>query len=392
MAQTQSHTSNALQKLAMQLLLCKDHPSSKQEEWRYSDLNILERDNNKIDIAACNPNIQLDEAHYYIVIVNGILDKQRLSLPKQGITLCDIADQNFLQVNLHNGFDNKYQVLESYSRMSCGIALDIKHTLDKPLKIYYLGNAKHNCVLFVKLRKSIDIKLYEEFIGNTKNIINQTTKLELDKNAKCKHLKYHNFTECVRFLYSSKVICEASAQYHSYSLNIGCNSYRQDVECELQGENAACNFYGINIGNAQQKYDVILNVSHQKSNTSSIQHYNQILADRSRGSFYTKVIIPKFLHSIKAHQLNKNLLLDETTQAFSRPEFDIHSDDVICSHGSTVGSIDLDAMNYLKSRGINHTEAKKLILQGFARSVFEDKGLDKKDYELLVDKLMKYIK
>jgi Fe-S cluster assembly protein SufD len=152
----------------------------------------------------------------------------------------------------------------------------------------------------------------------------------------------------------------------------------------LQGERASCNFFGVNIGREQEVYKVALNITHKASNTRSAQHYNQVLGDRAKGSFDSKVTIPAFLSGIEAHQLNKNLLLGDKSEGYSKPEMDVHSDDVIASHGATIGNIDEDAMAYLKSRGICHKEAEKLILHGFLRAVFENKELDEEEYRSLV--------
>ena len=382
---------------AVQILNLKNYPSKKQEEWRYSDLSLLNDNSNKMDINNTT-SISPDKSNYYIVFTDGLLDKKKSNLPEKTIQLYDTKDQICLDAlskfDLQNGFDNKYHILQNYSQIKYAVLFEINETLDKPLKIYYLNSKNSHCSIFIKIKKGVSIKLYEEFIQskNTGYTNNQVTKLELDKNASCKHFKQHNFTNDAELLYSSEITCNKNAQYQNYVVNVECKSYRQDIECKLQDENASCYFYGVNIGKKQQKYDIILNVKHLASNTKTIQHYNQILGKKSQGSFYSRVEIPAMLNNIEAHQLNKNLLLDETAQAFSRPELDIHSDDVVCSHGATIGNIDRDSIDYLNSRGINSVEAQKLIIEGFIKTVFENKGLDQQDYKMLNDQIAKHIK
>ena len=380
------HTLDEFKIIATQALASKETPNKKQEEWRHSDLKLLEICNDEIKAIGQKMLISPSEEYYSLFLVNKKLDKNKSVLPKTGIKIYGVNDKEFIdelfKLNLEKGFDNKYQVLQNYSKMTSGILINISQTLDRPLKICYSSHASYH-VTFVKIDKGISVKFYEEFIQYENGFTNQVTKIKLGENSNCKHFKQHNFGSNANFIYSSEITCKKHSQYDNYVVNIECKSYRQDIGCKLQGEKASGNFYGIVIGKKQEIYDMILKIDHQSSYTSSIQHYNQVFADKSRGSFIGNTKIPKFLNGIEAHQLNKNLLLGEKARAFSKPELDIHSDDVACSHGATVGNLDEDAMYYLKSRGIDKQIAEKLIVQGFLKSVFEDKELDKRDYKKL---------
>jgi Fe-S cluster assembly scaffold protein SufB len=395
---------NAFKALAAQALAHKAVPTKKHEEWKYSDLTLLREDGlprcaRNDESLVCPPHrhceersdaaihLTLDATNYYIVVANGVLDRESSSLPAKGVVL---RTADLSTTNLQHGFDSKYQVLQNYSQMTFSLVVEVTTTLDKPLKIYYYNS--HNQVTIIKISDGAQVTIHEEMDCLEPSLINHVTKLELGENVKCKHFKHHNFANDVRFLYSSKVSCKAGAQYRNYALNFGCQSYRQDSEAELLGPSASCSFYGVNIGKGQQSYDVVLNVKHKSPQTNSSQHYNQVLADRAKGSFYSKVEIPKGLHAVTARQLNKNLLLNEEAQAFSRPELDIHSDDVACSHGATIGHIDADALAYLKSRGLDQVAAEKLILQGFLVSVFADKGLDEEEHKALTHQVMEHVR
>ena len=381
------HTLDVFKKLATQALIHKETPTKRQEEWRHSDLKLLSVRNIKVE--AINKDIVVSPGNkcYHLFLVNGELDRGRSILPENGIKIYDINDRQFIdelfKVDFINEFDDKYQVLQNYSNIASGVFIDIDKALNKPLKIYYSDNSHH--ITLIKIGKEARVKLYEEFIQHreAEHYINHVTKIELSENSGCKHFKYHNFTGEVSFLYSSKVICKKSSQYDNYTLNIKCASYRQDIECQLQEEKASSNFYGTVIGKKQEIYDIILKIKHQNSYTNSVQHYNQVLEDASYSSFTGHTIIPKFLNGVQAYQLNKNLLLNKKAKVFSKPKLDIHSDDVVCSHGATIGNVDEDALYYLKSRGIEEQMAKGLIIKGFLKSVFENKGLDNEDYKRL---------
>ncbi|NRA73197.1 MAG: SufD family Fe-S cluster assembly protein [Rickettsiales bacterium] len=379
---------------AAQILRLKNKPNRKNEEWRYSDLSLLDDKVNEVD-KEFSYSFSPDKKSYYITLINGILDKNKSNLPEKGIALYNTKDKKFLDLldkfDLQEGFDNKYHILQNYARTSSSLLVDISSSLNKPLKIYYLNNRNIYCSVFITIKKGENVALHEELIQQS-NFTNQVTNITLEDDSHCKHLKLHNYIddECSA-LYSSKIICNKDSKYYNYTLNAACNSYRQNIECYLQGEKSSCDFYGINIGKDKQKYDIILTIKHQNPHTNSRQHYNQILSDNAKGSFYGKVEIPSSLYKIEAHQLNKNLLLEETAQAFTRPQLNINSDDVICSHGATIGNIDKDAIDYLKSRGINNNQAQKLIIKGFTKAVFEGKNLTQEEFESLSNQIANYL-
>ena len=67
--------------------------------------------------------------------------------------------------------------------------------------------------------------------------------------------------------------------------------------------------------------------------------------------------------------LNKNLLLDDESTAFSKPELDIKNDDTVCSHGATTGDLDPEQVFYLRSRGIPEPEAINILVDAFYQDI-----------------------
>ena len=84
-------------------------------------------------------------------------------------------------------------------------------------------------------------------------------------------------------------------------------------------------------------------------------------------------------------------MLDEGSEFSTKPQLEIYADDVKCSHGSTSGNIDKDALFYLKARGIEEKEAVKMIIKGFLESVCE-KVNNKKIEDILLNHFNTHIK
>lgn len=96
--------------------------------------------------------------------------------------------------------------------------------------------------------------------------------------------------------------------------------------------------------------------------------------------FNGKVFVRQDAQKINAFQNNQNILLTDDANINSKPELEIYADDVKCSHGSTTGELDEEGMFYLQSRGVNPTEAKKMLINAFA-----DEALDVIEQEEIRD-------
>ena len=358
-------------------------PSKRDEKWRYSDLKLLEIPNNKAsELTREHTFLTQDENFYYIVLLDGKFYKEKSILPKGGIEISCSKD-NIANFNKGLEFENKYQVLQNLDNNDHIVLINITENIDKPIKLIKLIASNSTFfTTFVKLGKNCHIKLYEDFVQHGKHdcFINNVKRVNLGADANCKHFIQKDFKGKVRFINTLEIICDANSIYENYSVNAIDKSYRFESEVHLNGKGARASLYGVNIANNNQAYDIVIDIKHNASDTFSNQHYNQVLDKNSLGSFYSNVEISKLISKVEAHQLNKNLLIDEKSAVYSRPMLDINSDDVICSHGSTTGNIDEEALNYFASRGIKLQYAKQLIIIGLLKSVFSNCKLD--DFEI----------
>ena len=120
----------------------------------------------------------------------------------------------------------------------------------------------------------------------------------------------------------------------------------------------------------KERADLNIHVRHSASNTSSAQAFRGVAEDHASGSLHSKVLIDKGLAGVSATQSSNNLLLSDRAMIHARPELEIYSDDVKCSHGATVAQVDENEMFYLRTRGFTPIEANNLLLQGFLTQKF----------------------
>jgi Fe-S cluster assembly protein SufD len=122
---------------------------------------------------------------------------------------------------------------------------------------------------------------------------------------------------------------------------------------------------------AQQHVDNHIAVEHLASHTVSEQTFRSIVGAHGRGVFNGKVVVHEGTKGISANQASDNLLLDDTGEIDTKPELEIHTDDVKCSHGATVGELDEVQLFYLKTRGIADAAARGLLTLGFANEILQ---------------------
>jgi Fe-S cluster assembly protein SufD len=152
----------------------------------------------------------------------------------------------------------------------------------------------------------------------------------------------------------------------SHSILLGGGLVRNNVHPVLAGEGAECLINGLFVGAGRQHLDNYMLVEHAQPQCSSRQFYNGILDDHARGVFHGRIVVHKDAQKTDAKQTNRNLLLSDDARIDTKPQLEIYADDVKCTHGATIGQIEEEQLFYLRSRGIEETSARNLLLYAFA--------------------------
>jgi len=153
--------------------------------------------------------------------------------------------------------------------------------------------------------------------------------------------------------------------HEGFDLNINVNLH----------ENATCEMYGFFKSNGKNA-NVVTTVTHNGKKSKCDQDF-RFINKQSNSSFQGKITIPKNITGCESNMLNKNLLLDTDSTAFSKPELDINNDDTVCTHGSTTGPIDKDQIFYLRSRGIDEQSAVDMLIEAFYQDIKYKMSIDR---------------
>ncbi|MCY3968740.1 MAG: Fe-S cluster assembly protein SufD [Acidobacteria bacterium] len=164
---------------------------------------------------------------------------------------------------------------------------------------------------------------------------------------------------------------ERSASFDSSSLAFGGGLVRNDTMGLLDGEGSHCTLDGLYVVAGSQFVDNHMRVEHRQPHTTSHQLYKGVLDDRARSVFNGRIYVHQAAQKTDAKQTNRNLLLSKSALANSNPQLEIFADDVRCTHGSTIGRLDEDALFYLRARGIGREQAHGMLVYAFARELVE---------------------
>jgi Fe-S cluster assembly protein SufD len=154
--------------------------------------------------------------------------------------------------------------------------------------------------------------------------------------------------------------------------DLGGRLVRNDVHVDLRGTGARTELFGLFVAGAGQHVDDHTTIKHSAGQTQSRETFRGIVGSRGRGVFNGKVIVEPGCQRIDAEQRNDNLLLGEQAEVDTKPELEIYANDVKCSHGSTVGELDDEQLFYLRARGLDNAEARRVLTAAFAATIIDN--------------------
>lgn len=169
---------------------------------------------------------------------------------------------------------------------------------------------------------------------------------------------------------------DADSSFNHSNITLTNGFTRNYINVSLEGHGAETNICGLAIGDKEQHIDNHTLVDHKTGNCNSNELYKYILDEHSTGVFAGKMLIRPDAQHTNSQQTNRNLCLTNDAHMYAQPQLEIYADDVKCSHGSTVGQLDENALFYMQQRGIPADEARHLLMYAFAGEVIEHIGIE----------------
>ncbi len=246
--------------------------------------------------------------------------------------------------------------------------------VEPPVLVLFLTDAEATSLhprLWVQAERGSQLDLVEVHaaLSSGAYLTLPLTQVRVEENAGVDHLRLQLDAPEASHIGCVHGQVERSARYVNRSISLGARLARHDVVATLEAEGADATLDGLYLTTDGQHVDHQTEIDHRQPHGSSRELYKGVLAGASRAVFRGRVVVRPDAQKSDARQRNENLLLSERAEIDSKPELEIHADDVRCSHGSTIGQLDADALFYLRSRGLAAPAATALLIRGFASQI-----------------------
>tara|TARA_B100000941_G_C28508218_1_gene558780 strand:- start:1444 stop:2616 length:1173 start_codon:yes stop_codon:yes gene_type:complete len=351
------------------------------ERWRFSPIKDLQKldffDNTKAISNSINkPYI---DGAINIKVHNGeIINKS--SIPKDlnikeysRKRLSSIKDLDEYVNTLKNAkyyFEEKNALETEYFII---ITLKENQVIRKPIHLCFEQKSKKETArIFFNCKENSQLTVIESYINPIENSYkNSVLEFNLGQNCHLDHYCIQNGNNANWLFYTYGVNQGKNSTFNSNILSLSGFRNINELHCDLNEEGAQAEISGLYISDKKSHRDFHTKIVHSHPKTYSSETFKGILSDESSGIFNGIVVVEKDAQMINSQQINRNLLLSKNARIKSNPQLEIYADDVKCTHGSTIGQIDDDALFYMRSRGISEVDAIKILIKGFAGEIID---------------------
>jgi Fe-S cluster assembly protein SufD len=366
-------------------------PTRKTEHWKYNDLSSLRT---KSFLPASQQSIDSQDFDSLLlplndaikcVFINGIyseaLSSTELSSAVKVTRFVNANERQADSINQslkHAQQDRNLFINLNSAISNDGLLIEIEKNIkvEQPIYLVHLSNSTVSDQIatnqvIIQAGSSSQSQVIEHFVSlkndkeNKSFLTSQQTLIELTSNS---HLAHHRVSVGTQNNQSiARVLCRLAenANLSSFYYSEGGVLDKTDIDIMHQGVNSESNLTGIYLPSEDNCVDFHTCIEHQVPHCNSRETFRGIIADSAKATFNGKIHIFRDAQKSDAQLNNKNLLLTNSAEINTKPELEIYADDVVCAHGATIAKIDEKAIYYLKTRGINEMQAKKMLSIGF---------------------------
>ena len=351
-----------------------DMPSEKLDNWRYVttdfDLGVIPIADGSADPLPADPLLAVDAAAGTAVIVDGTV---RSVSTAEAVTFAPLAgawDGLKDLVGTPEADADKLELGHS-AFSSDGVLLRIPRgtSVAAPFVIEVQA-VQADAVSYPQIAVVLDDGAHAQVVvsyrsGPDGNVLLPKVDLSLGQGATLGFTAVQTVGQDSVVAISQKMEIGRDASVHIGEVGLGGELGRLSVKVDLTGDGSSIKFSGVSLGGGSQTLDYRFLVRHIGKNTSS-DVYLKGAVDNAASSVFTGLLrIEEGALRTSAFETNRNLVLSKDAKAQSVPNLEILCDDVVCGHASTVGELDEEHLYYLRSRGLSHERAERILVHGF---------------------------
>jgi Fe-S cluster assembly protein SufD len=320
-----------------------------------------------------------------IVFVDGVFDADASDdFSGEGFELSRLHDA--AQADIHWASD-LYGVLESRGQTPVsrplaalntatahdGVLIHVTGQVSRPISLIYRHLSETSDVTLhhvIKLEEGAELTVLEN--GPAAARFNKVMEVDIADTAKFHHVRTQGRDHERRAATHLFTRLGRESVFKSFTLTMNGVLTRNECIIELTGDDAIAHVSGAAVGDGDFHHDDTVFITHDAVNCESRQVFKKVLRNGATGVFQGKILVKKDAQKTDGYQISQALLLDGDSQFLAKPELEIYADDVICSHGSTSGAIDEDALFYLRSRGVPEGDAQDLLVLAFLAEALQE--------------------
>jgi Fe-S cluster assembly protein SufD len=387
----------ARRRSAIKTLEARGLPSSRDENWRYANLRSLERVR-FLPAPAAEALPELPAAFpgiaRYVFIDGRFAPAASAPLSSGAVHTADTAADAAVIGLLSQrptvdaaeppaaepagaGTDERFALLnEAFA--TDGLVIDIPGAGTGPaqLEVLYVASAAAESGasyprLEIRLAPQAQLQLIERQLsaGGQASFVTSAAHVQLARGARLEHYRLQDLNERSLLFDTLSAQVAEDAAYRLHAINTGAQSARSTLAVRMTGERAELSLAVAALGDRQQVQDAYAVVEHAAPKARTLQTFRGIAAARARVAFNGKIIVAPGAHGTDSSQSLRGLLAGPEAEIDVRPQLEIYTDDVRCSHGATAGKLDENMLFYLLSRGLTRENAQRLLKWAFLEDV-----------------------
>lgn len=362
-----------------------DFPTSKTEYYKYTRTGRIANKAWKFDDGEAQADvsklpIDLQSMKHRLVFVNGrYVESLSSATLENGLTLAPLsAAPDFNPAHFGEYLNHRTDIFTALNTAmpQDGFYLSVGKNVapNEPIHVVNLFSGDHVIAQprsFAHVAEGARVKLteYQIHLSGGPTFGNSLMEVHVERNASFGIDTVQMGHEESYTLEQIDAVQERDSHFIQNYFTLSGNWTRNNSNCRIAGENADCHFNGFYIPSGREHIDNHTVIDHEKPNCESNELYRGVLLDKSTGVFNGKVYVRQDAQKTNAYQSNGNILVSDLATINSKPELEIYADDVKCSHGSTTGQLDDEALYYLQTRGIPFESARRMLIEAFADDV-----------------------
>jgi Fe-S cluster assembly protein SufD len=360
-------------------------PTRRTEEWRYTNLERLQRTPWAFDESSGAASLGRSANVEAAITAQSLAGRATLEIVfVNGRYLRQTGDTRFVNKDITASLaDWKHNPLAAlntaHAQDGARIEIPANAMVDGFIHLLFIGESdgiwSHPRNIFI-VGNNAQVTIAETYVGNGSYFTNAVTEIVAGEGAVVDHYRLQCESLSAHHIGNVYIHEARSASVTSRSIAIGAALARSETHVALAGEGASIVLDGLFVGTGTQHLDNHTVIDHAEKHCDSHELYKGVLDQNSRGVFDGRIIVRPGASKTNSRQENRNLLLSETAIVDSKPTLEIHNDDVKCNHGSTIGQLNQEALFYLRSRGIDEEEARSLLVFAFAGEIVDRMKLE----------------